>query len=104
MGEINGFKLMADAYKKELDNTPEEYRAEMQAKIKANEFLAGADDATTYALFDSAAFNYVVRGYVKKALENTGAEHEQITEVLQELNRLFSEVTAEQAESFYTNS
>ena len=104
---MNGYTLQADAYKKlltESESEPQEIKDGITAKIKANEFLAGADDATTYALFDSAAFNYVVRGYVKKALQNTGAEQEQITEVMQELNRLFSEVTAEQAESFYTNS
>ncbi|MBO4675175.1 MAG: hypothetical protein J5601_03715 [Elusimicrobiaceae bacterium] len=101
MGEINGFKLMADAYKKELDNTPEEYRAEMQAKIKANEFLAGADDATIYALFDSSAFNTIVKGYVKLALHNTDTDSEKAREIMNEINYLFSIKTAQEAEAYY---
>lgn len=98
---MNGYRMTADVYKKELDNTPEEYRAELQAKIKANEFLAGADDATIYALFDSAAFNIIVKGYVKLALHNTETDSDKAREIMNEINYLFSIKTAQEAEAYY---
>lgn len=101
MGTINGYQLTADAYKKELDNTPEEYRAEMQAKINALEYLAGADDATIYALFDSAAFNNIVKGYIKLALTNTDTDSEKAAEIMREVSYLFSVKTAQEAEAYY---
>lgn len=101
MGKINGYQLTADAYKKELDNTPAEYRADLQAKIKALEYLAGADDATIYALFDSSAFNSIVKGYIKLALDNTDTDKEQAAEIMRELNYLFDTKGAAEAEAYY---
>lgn len=98
---MNGYQMLADAYKKELATTPEEYRADMQAKINALEYLAGADDATRYALFDSSAFNDIVKGYVKLALHNTDTDSEKAREIMNEINYLFSVKTASEAEAYY---
>ena len=101
MGSLNGYRLTAEAYKKELDNTPAEYRADLQAKIKALEYLAGADDAEIYALFDSGAFNNIVKGYVRLALTNTDTDSDKAAEIMREVNYLFSMKTAAEAEANY---
>ena len=101
---MNGYQLTADAYKKILEQEPAENtetRQQLQTKIKALEYLAGADDATIHALFDSSAFNSIVKGYIKLALDNTDTDKEQAAEIMRELNYLFDTKGAAEAEAYY---
>lgn len=104
---MNGYQMTADAYKKLLEKEPAENTetiARMKCTINALEYLAGADDQTIYELFDSSAFNDIVKGYVKLALANTGTDEEQAKAIMQELRFLFDTKGAAEAESYYTNS
>jgi len=98
---MNGYQLTADAYKKMLEKEPAENtetRQQLQTTIKALEYLAGADDATIYALFDSGAFNSIVKGYIRLALNNTDTDKEQAAEIMQELKYLFDTKRAAEAD------
>lgn len=101
---MNGYKIAADSYRAIIDreNPAGEVLEEMNRKIKALDIMADTDRLTQYELFNSGAFNDIVKGYVLKALkENNNAS---CTELLQTIQSLFDEMTAEQAEQFYLNS
>lgn len=101
---MNGYQMTADAYKNLLEKEPAENTAaieRMKAAINALEYLAGADDQTIYELFDSSAFNDIVKGYVKLALDNTGTDEEQAKAIMQELRFLFDTKGAAEAERYY---
>ena len=62
-------------------------------------FLGTSSDEMINEMFDSGAFNSIVKGYVTLALKNTGTDEEKTKQDLQELQRLFDTIKAKDAES-----
>lgn len=103
---MNGYEFMSRAYRDALENDTEltaEAQESIRAKIKALDFLATATRAERLELFNSTAFNDVVKGYFQMALDNTELPQETKTQLLRELIDLFESKTADEAEDYYIN-
>lgn len=106
---MNGYQLMANSYKQLLarEETAPEERKDLESHIKVFEFLASLTDAEKRIIFDSGAFNDVLKGYVSKAVDNiTRDGNEPDSEdlkgiILREINCLLSEMSSDQAEQYY---
>lgn len=98
---MNGYKLSADAYRKLL-NDPTADQEDVKTKIKAFDFLATCDSATIYALFNSSAFNDIVKGYVAKIADDTeNLTDEQRSHIKSHISGLLDMIDAKQAEAYY---
>lgn len=100
---MNGYQMTADSYRKLLEREQDIDRASIESKIKALDFLATCSKEERLELFNSSAFNDVVKGYMQMAIDNMKLEEETKSGLLQELRYLFDTVTAEQAEDYYNN-
>lgn len=100
---MNGYQMTADSYRKLLESEKDIDRASTESKIKALDFLATATEKERLELFNSSAFNDVVKGYLKMACDNLKLEDEVRQGLLNELRYLFDTVTADQAEDYYNN-
>lgn len=101
---MNGYKMTADSYRQYLEqhpDEPQEVKADLACKIKALDIMANCSDSERLALFNTSAFNDVVKGYVKLALDNTGIEEEQRKAIVNEVSYLFDVKTADEAEQYY---
>lgn len=85
---MNGFEMQAQSYKVLLERGQID-RGEAERKISVYDFLANCSDTQIYDLFDSSAFNTIVKDYVKLALKNTETDEETSEKILQELRWLF---------------
>lgn len=64
---MNGYTIMGDACRKLLYGSKElsgDEKEELEAKIKAYDFLKEADEQVICAVFESSAFNDMMKGYV----------------------------------------
>lgn len=100
---MNGYQMTADSYRTLLEREQDIDRASIESKIKALDFLATCSKEERLELFNSSAFNDVVKGYLKMACNNMELEDEVRQGLLNELRYLFDTVTAEQAEDYYNN-
>lgn len=103
---MNGYEMMADSYRNLLEqhpDEPQEVKADLACKVKALDIMANCSDSERLALFDTSAFNDVVKGYVKLALDNTEIEEEQRKAIVNEVSYLFDVTTANEAEEYYNN-
>ena len=101
---MNGYKIMSDGYKAFLQahpEEPEEAKAGIQRKIKALDFLADCSKEEKLELFNSGAFNDVIKGYFKMSIDNSDLKDESKKELQTELLHLLDTVTAGQAEEYY---
>ena len=111
---MNGYQLMADSYKKMLEE--KRYSegvvnvTEMERKIRVLELLAKFEPDDKYFAFESSMFNDIYKGYVSIAIDNiikngTDAEKksaETIRDVLlNEARLVLEEVSAKDAEKYY---
>ena len=98
--------MTADAYRQYLEQHPDdsqEVKADLACKIKALDIMANCSDSERLALFDTSAFNDVVKGYVMIALDNIGIEEEQRKAIVNEVSYLFDVTTANEAKEYYNN-
>ena len=63
---MNAYKAMAHSCRKLAEKEPD---ARLDEQIKVYDFLSGCSDGDIYALFNSAAFNDIMRGYVAMAVD-----------------------------------
>lgn len=102
---MNGFQMQADTYRNLLETDKTLDREAIQKRIKAYDFLATCDREEALALFDSSAFNDVVKGYLKMAVDHLELEDDVRkdlrSELLNEFRYLFDTVRAGQAEDYY---
>lgn len=101
---MNGYKMLADSYRRFLDD-PTADQTDVKAHIKALDFLAECDKKTVYRLFDSSAFNDIIKGYVY--LIANGLEDltdDQRKAIKGRISRLLDDTGAEQAENYYINN
>jgi len=104
MEEDNEYQEMVNLYKSctgERDLT-DGVRVRLKGKVTAKKFLNKTGRYTHFALFDSGVFNYICKGYILMALNNTGVDRGTRKRVMGELNYLFDIMDAEKAERYYT--
>ena len=100
---MNGYKMLADSYRALLNDATTN-QDNIRTHITALDFLAKCDKATIYALFDSSAFNDIVKGYVAMIADNEkDLTDEQKSHVKCHIESLFNMVSAEQAEAYHYN-
>ena len=85
---MNGFKSMADSYRT-LVEQGKISQADAERDIVTYDFLATCKQDDFYRLFNSGAFNDIVKAYVRKALEGAGVDNETTSKVMEELRWLF---------------
>ena len=85
---MNGYIMQAETYKilAERGQIPKE---EAERKRAVYDFLGTIEKSQRYDLFDSSAFNDIVKAYVRLALKNTEIDEEKTEEIMQELRWLF---------------
>ena len=85
---MNGFKLMADSYR-QLVEQGKISQEDAERDIVTYDFLATCKQEDFYRLFNSGAFNDIVKAYMHKALEGAGVDNETTNKVMEELRWLF---------------
>lgn len=99
---MNGYSLLAASYRKYAETEPDEVeRGQILRKVKALDFLAETDRETHLELFNSGAFNDVVKGFCEMALNNAGVDPDQRADVLTELRGALDTTSAEEAERYH---
>lgn len=70
---MNGFKLMADSYRKVAEEG--KISKEQADKVcRIFDFLSTCDDDDFYKLFDSSAFNEIAKSYMRLAVKELVSE------------------------------
>ena len=103
---MNGYKVMADSYRQYLDSLTSgedsELKTALNRSIKVNDFLAECDEQMINELFNSSAFNDILKGYVDIAV----SELEDLTEgqrhnIRGKISALLDRVPAKEAKAYY---
>ncbi len=98
---MNGYKMLADSYRALLNDATTN-QDNIRTHITALDFLAKCDKATIYALFDSSAFNNIVKGYVSMVADKAeDLTEEQKSHLKGRIEGLFDSVSSKQAEDYY---
>ena len=92
---MNGYELMANGYKTSLKLGKID-QDEAKRKIRIFTFLAKCSDDEIYDLFDSSAFNSIIKKYLRLAMKNIEADKKISEEIIQELVWLFDTVSAKE--------
>lgn len=101
-GNTNGYQILLMAHRQfvEQEKPTGEELEEVTAKIKALEILAGSDQRTRYELFNTGAFNDIMRGYAKMALDDLGIDGGTRANILDQIRHLLDRVPAGAAEAY----
>lgn len=98
--ELNGYKLTSDAYRQLVKKGL--YPKELADKIcKINDFLSECDDDDINTLFDSSAFNFITKCYIRKALDNLEIDDELKRLIRNEVRLLLDEFNASEIQDLY---
>lgn len=97
---MNGFKLMADSYKK-LMNEGKIDKEVAEKEIRVYEFLATCDIDDFCRMVDSAAFNDIIRAFLKMAVDNANIDEKSREKVVGQLRWIFSEKAAKEVLKSY---
>lgn len=102
---MNGYKLLADSYRAYLDENEASpiISKDMQSRIKALDFLGECTQRDINNLFNTGAFNDIVKGYVTKAAEKNATTRKAAAQILEALGILFEEMGAQEALEHYQN-
>lgn len=92
---MNGFKLMAESYKK-LMNEGKIDKETAEKEIRIYEFLATCDIDDFCSMVDSSAFNDIIRAYLKMAVDNAGIDEKSKEKVIGQLRWIFDEKQAKE--------
>lgn len=103
---LNGYEMMAQDYEKFLQRPYGEYfdaadARKIEMKIKALRILAKLEEEEIDALFDTSAFNNIVKGYLIAALENAELTEEQRDDIRDGLRFALDEMSAWDARRKY---
>lgn len=85
---MNGYEMMADSYKI-LEKQGKIDKESAEKEIRIFEFLATCDEDDICRLVRSAAFNDIVKGYCKKAMDSAEIDEQAQNTVIGELKWLF---------------
>lgn len=92
---MNGYKLIADSYRKVAQGADKETTEFMEKKIRIYDFLATCDKDDMRELYNSSAFNDFIKTSCQLAIEDAGIEEEKQKEVLECLRYSLDVVGAE---------
>ena len=84
---MNGFILMADSYRKLLEQGLGDDK-EINSQIKIFDFLGELSHDEICMLFDSSAFNEIMFSYCYEALQNIKLDENTISKAINELRHL----------------
>ncbi|MDF2950561.1 MAG: hypothetical protein K0S18_144 [Anaerocolumna sp.] len=94
---MNGYELTAQSYealmKRDNSNISKD---DCESKIKVYRTLASLSESEIIEIFNSGAFNDVLKGYCKMALKNCGIKDNQISYVMDEIKWLLDTIPAAQ--------
>ena len=90
---MNGYKMMAESYKKMM-NEGKIDKTVAEKEIRIYEFLATCDSDDICRMVDSSAFNDIIRAFVKMAVNNANIGDKEKQEVISQLRWIFDEKTA----------
>lgn len=102
MNYMNGYTLMAESYRK-LMNEGKIEKAMADREIRIYEFLSDCNKEDLCSLVDSSAFNDIIRGYIKLAVDNTDIDEESREKVIRASQWIFDEKNATEALENYLN-
>lgn len=92
---MNGYKMTVESYEKILESDRTDIDKDyIKAQIKSLEPFAERTEEERIKMFDSGAFNEVLKSYCKVAMQNCGFEYEEISKVLGEISWLLDTVNA----------
>lgn len=94
---MNGYELHANAYRKilqENDSLSEDVKASIEREIKILDIMANLSEQERMMLFDTGAYNDVLKGYCRKAMQNCDIDHKKIQQVIGEIGYLLDTITA----------
>lgn len=90
---MNGYQLQIDAFKQILQTDRKDIdRNYIKAEIKALEPFAKRTEEERIQMFNSGAFNDVLKSYCRVAMNNCNVDEKLIHNVLREINCLLDEV------------
>ena len=93
---MNGYQFQADAYRKYLEQHPDEENKEsIERSIKVNEFLATCTKEDIVELYNTSAFNEITKAYAKKAMQNLGFKKKEVEAVQDEIKWLHDTMGAD---------
>ena len=114
---MNGYKMMADSYRKVLQRDREQMDpaaiADMKANIRVFDALATFEGDDKFRAFDSSMFNDVFKGYIEKIMDElTEDEDEEIREAAKKIKSrvngkasgILDRIGAKEAEAYYYNN
>lgn len=94
---MNGYRLMADSYRKAAENGNIS-KEESEKVARSYDFLASCDQEDICNLFDSSAFNEIAKSYmrlaVRELVEEGTIEEEQGRAIRNRFSLLFDEKQA----------
>ena len=95
MGDLNGYKLLADSYRHLINKGEITADAEVMRKIEIYDFLSTCSQDDICTLVDSSACNSIITAYCSKAMDNAGCDGKTKDDVLHQLHWLFDSVGAQ---------
>lgn len=92
---MNGYELNIKAYENILaEKRPDTDVEYIKAQIRSLEPFAERTEEERIQLFDSGAFNEVVKSYCRVAMKNCNVDEDTISNVINEIKWLFDTVSA----------
>lgn len=94
---MNAYKELVDSYKQVLEKCDESRNIEkavIEAKIKSLEPFSERTNEEIAGMFDSGAFNEVLKAYCRVAMQNCNITKKKINEVMEEIKWLLDTVGA----------
>ena len=92
---MNGYEFTIAGYKQILESDRQDIdRDYIRAEIKSLEPFAERSEEERLKMFDSGAFNEVLKAYCKAAMKNCEIKQEDISRVLREISYLLDTVKA----------
>lgn len=93
---MNGYQFQADAYRKYLEQHPnEENKESIEKTIKVNDFLATCTKEEIEELYNTGVFNEITKAYARKAMQNLGFKKKEVDAVQDEIKWLHDTVGSE---------
>lgn len=103
MKELNGYKLMADSYRQLLEKDPTADKEDAQRKIKVNDFLSTCNEQEIHEIFNSTAFNTIVKGYILKTCDQLKISTKTKQNIMNEFRYQLDTTRANEAADYYYN-
>lgn len=97
---MNGYTLMAESYKKLMNESKIEKEI-AEKEIRIYEFLATCNEDDFFRIIDSGAFNDIIRAYVKESVVQADIDEKSKEKVLAQAHWIFDTKNAKEILSNY---